>query len=142
MKLLISYDEVKDIFSGKIAFPIDILFVGESKFQILSFIRVPIFGEKTISLILSIKSASLNCVQLNNESGNFSNVVLNVLEKILEKFAPNNSINDLFDIENETIKLYPNVIDQVRALEQYIVLNSIDVVEDGFVLNLLFKDNN
>lgn len=142
MKLFISYDEVNDIISEKITIPIYILFVGESKFQISFSIRVPILGEKIISLILSIQSASLSCVQLNNESRNFSNFVLNVLEKMLQKFALNNSINDLLDIENEIIRLYPNVIDKVRTLEQYIVLNSIDVVEDGFVFNLSFNEVN
>lgn len=118
-------------------------YVDVDKFKVSTFIKLPLIGEREISLLLAIKSASFDCVHLRNDSGIVSNMILNMLEDIAERIFLNTSStpNKLVDIGNNSMEIYPNVIENVKEIERFLVMHSIVVVDKGFAVNFSCCEN-
>lgn len=141
MKLLVSFDELKKLLCKKTGVPLDFRYENESKFKVSSYVTVPFIGEKEISLLLAIESASFGCVQLRNDSGMVARVMLNMLEGLVDKIVSKTSPSKLVDIGNNSMEIYPNVIEKVKEIERFLVMHSIVVVDKGFAVNFSCREN-
>lgn len=143
MNLFISFEEIKMLASKRTGLIMNLEYVDADKFKVSTFIKLPLIGEREISLLLAIKSASFDCVQLRNDSGIVSNMILNMLEDIAERIFLNTSStpNKLVDIGNNSMEIYPNVIEKVKEIERFLVMHSIVVVDKGFAINFSCREN-
>lgn len=143
MIFFISFEEIKMLASKRTGLIMNLEYVDADKFKVSTFIKLPLIGEKEISLLLAIESASFGCVQLRNDSGIVSNMILNMLEDIAERILLNTSStpNELVDIDINSIKIYPNAIDKVKEIERVLVMHSIVVVDKGFAVNFSCREN-